>query len=714
MFGLINGEEIWGNFIFFIISGFLIAAPWKDDAEKAYTSISYVARFYFKRCWALMPMYIAGTLFHTIAYPNFRVSDNLLMINPQLTAWFLEQMLIIYLIVPPMMFAFHLLKRYANFSNAAIAVIPVVLAILSAFPRFCPYVVAGDIWEPVRLYVFFYGAALGYLLKTNALKKAIQNKIIVWTINCFAVLSVILIFCGTTRFFINWTQADLIMSWVTLLIILAAYISPIGSLFRKVLSFRPITFIGRKSLGIMMLHIPLHEIIPFSGLLHFILVFLSALALTAAFDKLMSLLSPTEYVTAWLSEKKSSRRRAMVVFACVAVYISSCFAVAHYRAYHYGANIGLNAFDATGLYNARGLKSILADGSLLKEDTLFLDLTIREDENRELLFDLTGEFPQKGVEFFAEGLPMVDIREETGYISAVIPASLCVDHRLNIECRFPEATASEVLLQNAKVSERQDYILDTELSFKKSEESANSQFVSGLRPAEENATWAKEAAQARFSIPAEAVGKALMLHLEWAAVDSHAQRMIVTCSGQEILNHLFLEETQINVPIPASQNADSILRLSFYFPDACPSSFAFTSMKISEDIAKGYEPGTHLFFTESNPTAKVYFLTGLGSLEPTATWAKDYALAQFGLPDSTVGKELLLHLEWAAVDSHAQTMIVRCSGRELLRQTFLTETEVDVIIPASWNTEETLQLDFEFPDACPSSFAFTEMCISEA
>ena len=263
-----------------------------------------------------------------------------------------------------------------------------------------------------------------------------------------------------------------------------------------------------------------------------------------------------------------------------------------------------------------------------------------------------------------------------------------------------------------QISGAQEYTLGTDLSFQRNSATANSYFWGNIGSAEESATWFKDRANGRFKLPAASVGKELLLHLEWAAVDTHPQTMIIRIGDTLLYQKKFDAAGETEIVIPEQVNTSREVDLEFEFPDACPSSFAFSAMRISENRAKDYTLGTRLRFLQSDPTANDYFLSGLREAETSATWAMENAIARFSLAKSDVGKELLLHLEWAAVDTHAQTMIVRCSGRELLRQTFLTETEVDVIIPASWNTEETLQLDFEFPDACPSSFAFTEMWIS--
>ena len=98
----------------------------------------------------------------------------------------------------------------------------------------------------------------------------------------------------------------------------------------------------------------------------------------------------------------------------------------------------------------------------------------------------------------------------------------------------------------------------------------------------------------------------------------------------------------------------------------------------------------------------------MGAAEKQATWAKDRARLRIPLPEDTQG-DLRLTLKWGWIDTHAQTMIVRCGGTELLRETFYEKYETEIVIPQTVYEGPELVLEFEFPDACPSSFAYTSM-----
>ena len=99
---------------------------------------------------------------------------------------------------------------------------------------------------------------------------------------------------------------------------------------------------------------------------------------------------------------------------------------------------------------------------------------------------------------------------------------------------------------------------------------------------------------------------------------------------------------------------------------------------------------------------------GLAAAEEPATWAKDRARLRIPLPEDTQG-DLRLTMDYGWVDTHAQTMIVRCGGTELYHKTLFGEFTAEIVIPQMMYDGSELVLEFEFPDACPYSFAFTSM-----
>lgn len=102
----ILGQGGVGNGIFFALSGFLAAMPFRVDAEKKFVSVKYFATYYWNRLCRIIPVYwvvitvvkviTAGTFFPTRA-EYFR---NILFIESWGHLWFLRQLMIMYICLP--------------------------------------------------------------------------------------------------------------------------------------------------------------------------------------------------------------------------------------------------------------------------------------------------------------------------------------------------------------------------------------------------------------------------------------------------------------------------------------------------------------------------------------------------------------------------------------------------------------------------------------
>ena len=103
--------EILGNIIFFMISGFCIAAPWQELAEGKFVSVKQWIRFYWMRFIKIMPTYLIAVGLWYFVCPEINVWDQVLFVRPKGTAWFIEYLMLCYLFTPLIMYVIICLKK---------------------------------------------------------------------------------------------------------------------------------------------------------------------------------------------------------------------------------------------------------------------------------------------------------------------------------------------------------------------------------------------------------------------------------------------------------------------------------------------------------------------------------------------------------------------------------------------------------------------------
>ncbi len=719
-FGL-HVEEQWGNYIFFVLTGFVLAAPWEDGSEKKFLSPVYIAGFYFRRIWRIMPMFIAATLFAKIIQPELSITDHLLFINPQGSSWYLQDVMLFYLIWPAIALIIYMFKRVLRCGNGVIAFLVAVTVLTNMHFLILRFnMIASDALHVANVDLILWGTCFGYLAKTDLFKKIWANKLTGIAADITAVIATVCIFLSPVTRVGN--NSDFFRCTITsALLIFCTYIGHEGSLWQNMMALRPFTLIGKSSLGLMLLHLPLHSIIPYwtdSGLLHFILVVVCSLTLTVLFDQSVNLIydaGQNIWNNCRMQRKKQNCIASAAVFLAVAVFISAAYLVAHFRVYTPGRQLGMTIANASGRYFANGLSDNLSmayNDGVLEGNSLSVRLNLGKVKSN-MVFELVGQL--------SEAVPDIYVNHErtdvlfytSNYLIADIPVEKQSGSLLNIDCIFPEDESRDVRIKYAYINLSDPYKLGESLTFTYPTYTANSFFTAGLLSGEETGTWATNQATVRFLLPQDALGKNLVLHLEWSHVDTKAQTLIVKCKGEPLFSYSFPSTGDVNIPIPKEFNTEDILFLTFEFPDACPNSFCFTEMSLRAiESTEVYSPGAMLSFRKDMECANRYFLYGLEPAEEDATWASSTACAVLPLPEDMVGEDLYLQMHWAAVDSQAQRMVLQCNGQKLLDHSYLQEEGLSILIPGRANSRGLLTLKFEFPDACPHSFAFSEMAVS--
>lgn len=713
--GFASGQEIYGNFIFFYMSGFMAALY---AVENKYRSYKYVASFYFKSFMKVMPLLFVACVFYYYLDRNNDPIENLTFTNSHGTVCFLAHLMLFWLILPGLMLLIDCLKGKLRVNDITVAVMLIMMELIyrALIMYKIPLITQGAVnWW--RFDLLLSGMALGYLCRSNVISQVANKKTIQISLRLLAVGAAGCIVLINDYFqFIGIQQTiRAYLPNILLLFIFCIYFTQ-SSLLSKLLGLRPIEFIGRQSFGLMLFHLPLHSILPYTGVMHFVLVFFATLLLAWLCECLI--VKPINKVAAGIARDMEAQKGfdvvSIQVYMLLLIYLAGVYMIAHNKEYTIGDTVGFSAYSANGIrYEVSGLGTLNANGSPIK-NTAKLKFIIDESSEFDLLatLRLSDVKSDAKVRYSVDGVDLGTTDIEKGSMARLsIPNEYIEDSNIVIEFSIEDTEKGVVpLLSSAELQEERSYQLGNELTFTADKPTANAYFDYGLGVPETTATWAKDSAQLRIPLAEKPSGD-LNLNLSWQALDTHAQTMIVSCAGHELFNQKLESEYSVNITVPQDLVTNQELQLELEFPDACPSSFAFSSMKIDEKSK--YTLGRQLSFASEKATANEHFAFGLGIAEDKATWAKQKARLDMAL-DHEVNRDLVVRLTWDAVDTHTQRMIVTAAGNEILSDSFLAENEVEFVVPHNMIDQDRLTLDFDFPDACPSSFAFTTLAIEQA
>ena len=134
----ILGQGGLGNAIFFCLSGFLAAIPFKQDVEKDFLSIKTILNYYLNRLIRILPVYyvVIGTVY--VATGRFfgnkiTLLKNMLFIENFSHLWFLQQEMLMYFCLPFIFILIALIKKLVKFkyNDILCGTILVILAFLA-------------------------------------------------------------------------------------------------------------------------------------------------------------------------------------------------------------------------------------------------------------------------------------------------------------------------------------------------------------------------------------------------------------------------------------------------------------------------------------------------------------------------------------------------------------------------------------------------------
>lgn len=253
-FGL-QGVEGIGTMTFFILSGFLITDLKYEHKEEKYIGIRNILIFFIKRSTRILPLYWIIVLFYHWLSPNeVIIKDNLLFIKPYLILWFMQHLVIFYAMTPVVFVGIYLLKHKLKFNNIWIAATFFLLSYIYIKTDLGGFMMLKNTIgvTPLRLDTFLFGLGLGYLCKSVSIKKFFEKAkkmdIIMDIIQC------LIIGCIVIRPLFNYIyQYQTFTKILILLFVFCTYFNQNG-IMKKILSLKPLIYIGKLDYGMYLLH----------------------------------------------------------------------------------------------------------------------------------------------------------------------------------------------------------------------------------------------------------------------------------------------------------------------------------------------------------------------------------------------------------------------------------------------------------------------------
>ncbi len=278
-----------GNAIFFCLSGFLAAFPFSQDAEERFSSIPKIGQYYWNRIMRIIPTFWAVLFFLRVTCglqffnTNSAFVKNLFFIESFGHLWFLQQEMVMYLVLPALMLLLLGLKRVAKRlsvpAGAFDLICALVLAVLAYLSR--KYLTAGVFSlngngsaQVFRIWQFLIGMVTAYLYKAYRAWGLDLSKYRLFRFCADGIVLVLLLGCvfsstsflsridpSLSKYYVGWYLPVLCSSLTGVAIVLLLS-NPKGILTRF-LGCRLFSELGKISFGIYLIHFFL---IPISGI----------------------------------------------------------------------------------------------------------------------------------------------------------------------------------------------------------------------------------------------------------------------------------------------------------------------------------------------------------------------------------------------------------------------------------------------------------------
>ena len=261
-----------------------------------------------------------------------------------------------------------------------------------------------------------------------------------------------------------------------------------------------------------------------------------------------------------------------------------------------------------------------------------------------------------------------------------------------------------------------NYLLGTELSFTKEDNSANQYCIKGFSGNESNQTWmVGNEAEMQFKFNTE---ESIELSMEHGTYET--QEVLIYANDNLIANYIAKGITEKTIIIPKQYIENEKLSLRFELPDATSPlekgtgtdsrklGLSMRTMTLSatndsyeeskQIVGYYYELGTELSFKKENPTANRYCVKGFSGNENSQTWTTGTgAEMQFRIGEA-VGN-LNLVLEYGRVHNSSQRVTIYANDTEIANYIATKGERKEILIPSECISNGILKLRIELPDA---------------
>ena len=251
--------------LFFVLSGFFIANPLKQDGEERFLSIRGWGNFYLMRIVRIVPMHWFALILVSVLFKDSFTGKRLLRLMFFMEGWrhlwFLTHEMLCYLIIPVVMLAAALLKRHLKVRNIWLCA---GFLVFSAMLHIYLYKITSFrlLNQPFRFDLFVLGISFGYLCKSGILK-TIRRRSISLTADLAGILLILSVYFTTghvlahlnpalSGYQVGWERPWLCGFFCGIMILLLVY-NPNG-LVSRFFSLPWFVRLGQASYGIYILH----------------------------------------------------------------------------------------------------------------------------------------------------------------------------------------------------------------------------------------------------------------------------------------------------------------------------------------------------------------------------------------------------------------------------------------------------------------------------
>ncbi len=265
----LRGQGAIGVWLFFVLSGFLLALPFARKPEEI-LSLSRMGRFMFKRLKRVLPMYYISIGMYYLLYPGFiesreALAEHALLLKANGHLWSVQQEMVFYFIMPPVLLAAYLFMKVWAGRRLTFGVVLVALGLaLNSYLTPSIFHLHGSSLElPLYIGIFLVGMASAYFYSSPLYERFARLR---WARRAsnMAAIGIMAIYFLSARFYKDalgiMTDVDHV-GWsypmffgVTAMILILSLLADVRSRLAMILSSRYVRSVGIVSYSMYLVH----------------------------------------------------------------------------------------------------------------------------------------------------------------------------------------------------------------------------------------------------------------------------------------------------------------------------------------------------------------------------------------------------------------------------------------------------------------------------